>query len=87
MLDRQFLDDLASRIAQLSPRAKELGGELRGDLKQLLQSSFSKLNILTREEFDAQVEAVKRAEQRIEILEKELAALEQELANKRSRPE
>lgn len=80
MLEKQFLDELTHKIAQLMPRATELGEDMRGSLKQLLQSSFGKLNILTREEFEAQMDALSRAEQRIASLEREMQAMEKQLA-------
>ncbi len=82
MLDKQFLDELTNRIAQLMPRATELGEDMRASLKQLLQSSFGKLNILTREEFEAQMDALSRAEQRIAVLERQMQALEKQLAER-----
>jgi BMFP domain-containing protein YqiC len=86
MLDKQFLDDLNSKIAQLLPRAGELGDDFRTALRQLVQKSFSELNVLTQEEFDSRVRALERAEQRVVELEKEMQELEQELekVNKQS---
>ena len=79
MLDKQFLDDLNNKIAQLLPRAGELGEDVRTALKQLLQKSFSELNILTQDEFDSRLRALERAEQRIAELEQGMQELEQRL--------
>ena len=79
MLDKRFLDDLNNKIAQLLPRAGELGEDVRTALKQLLQKSFSELNILTQDEFDSRLRALERAEQRIAELEQGMQELEQRL--------
>lgn len=79
MKDISWLDELAERISQGLARGGEVTAELRTTVKQLLRSGMSNLNILTREEFDAQVRALQRAEQRIAELEEELQALETRL--------
>jgi len=79
MDSREFLDNLSRKISQLFPRAAELGEEGRQALRQLLQKSFSELNILTREEFASRDRALKRAEQRIDELERLVRELEAQL--------
>ena len=86
MKDKSWLDELADRIAQGLPRSAEMTAELRTTVKQMLHSGMSNLNLLTREEFDAQVRALQRAEQRIAELEEELQALEAKLAEQQSSP-
>lgn len=85
MPDHHWLDELIERIARLRPQAGELGDEFRTTLRQLLQSSLGKLNVLTRDEFDAQLRALERAEQRIAALEQELSRLES-LVREQDRP-
>jgi len=79
MLDKQFLDDLNNKIAQLLPRAGELGDDFRTASRQLIQKSFSELNVLTQDEFDSRVRALERAEQRIIELENGMLELERHL--------
>ncbi|MEX2130055.1 MAG: accessory factor UbiK family protein [Pseudohongiellaceae bacterium] len=76
MPDKKWFDELTDRITRLLPEAGALGDELRTSLRQLLQTSLASLNVLTREEFDAQAQALRRAEQRIAELEIELTRLE-----------
>jgi len=79
MLNKQFLDDLNNKIAQLLPRADELGDDFRAASRQLIQKSFSELNILTQDEFDSRVRALERAELRIAELENGMLELEKQL--------
>jgi BMFP domain-containing protein YqiC len=81
MDNREFLDNLSKKISQLLPRAAELGEEGRQALRQLLQKSFTELNILTREEFESRDRALRRAEQRIDELERLVGELEARLDN------
>ncbi|MFM1895186.1 MAG: hypothetical protein RLZZ385_260 [Pseudomonadota bacterium] len=88
MMDRKTLDDLINRIAGLLPagswqHGRELGeglsNELRASLRQILEQGFARLNVLTREDFEAQLRALQRAEQRIAALEQQVGELEARL--------
>ena len=71
-MDRQtLLQDAQQRLAELlrsSPAA-----DLERNIKAMLAQSFQRMDLLTREEFDIQVEIVARLRQRIEALEARLA--------------
>jgi hypothetical protein len=70
-MDRQsILQDVQQRIADLlraSPAA-----DIERNLKALLTQTFQRLDLVSREEFDTQVEIVARLRQRIEALEAQL---------------
>ena len=88
MLDRKTLDELVSCVMGLVTPAgergmalgKDVAEELRAGLRQALEQAFSRLNILTREEFEVSQQALERAEQRIAELEQQMAELEARLA-------
>jgi BMFP domain-containing protein YqiC len=72
-MDRQqaFLSDVQKRIAELfrsSPAA-----DLERNVKATLAQTFQRMDLVTREEFDIQVETVARLRQRLEALEARLA--------------
>lgn len=75
MFDKSFLDDLSARLSSLLPMADEVREDLRTKIEQQLKKSFAALDLLSREEFDAQSNALKRAEARIQDLERTLAEL------------
>ncbi len=79
MLDNNFLRELAQRLSAILPMAEELSGELRTKIEQLLKQSFAELDLLSREEFDAQSKALRRAEQRIQELESLILELDSKL--------
>jgi len=75
MFDKSFFEDLSSQLSKLLPMAEEVREELRTKIEQQLKKSFAALDLLSREEFDAQASALKRAEARIQELEATLAEL------------
>jgi ubiquinone biosynthesis accessory factor UbiK len=76
-MERQaFLQDVQQRIAELfgtSPAA-----DLERNVKAMLAQSFQRMDLVTREEFDIQVEMVGRLRQRVEALEARLPASPQD---------
>ena len=79
MFNNSFLQDLSSRLASLLPLAEEAREEIRTKIEQVLKNSFASLDLLSREEFDAQRQSLARAEGRIAELEQTLAALDAKL--------
>ena len=53
--------------------------QLDGSAKSLLQSALTRLDVVSREEFDAQTAVLKRTRERLEALEKQLAELDKSL--------
>ena len=46
------------------------------NIRALLQSTFTKMELVSREEFDVQTEVLKRTRQKLEELEKKLSEIE-----------
>lgn len=70
-----FLEDLQQRIAALlagSPAA-----DLQKNLKALLAQQFTRLDLVTREEFEIQRALLERAREKIDALEARVAQYEQ----------
>ena len=53
--------------------------------KSLLQSALTRLDVVSREEFDAQAAVLKRTRERLEALEAKIAALDEALSEKKHR--
>ena len=79
MLDNSFLKDLSDRLVALLPAAESLRDDIRNQIEQTLKKAFASLDLLTREEFDAQVQSLERSKQRIEELENLVTELEEKL--------
>ncbi len=70
------LDNLLDRAGQLFGQA-ESNAELQRSIKMIVESMISKMNLVTREEFDAQTQVLQRTRERLEALEEQLKKLEQ----------
>jgi BMFP domain-containing protein YqiC len=81
MKKNDLLDEISQRMASLLPMAEELSTDAKSKLSQTLKRALADMDILSREEFDAQAEALRRAEQRIDDLETSLARLEEAMAS------
>ena len=53
--------------------------------KSLLQSALTRLDVVSREEFDAQASVLKRTRERLEALEAQIAALDDALSESERR--
>lgn len=80
MLNPKMLDEMSKKVSEVlaqSP-AKDIGKNTRA----LLASLFSRLDLITREEFDVQQEVLKRTREKLAEMEKRVAELEQRLNKK-----
>ncbi len=79
-MDKQFIDDLANRLANVvPPGVKSLQDDVERNFRGLLQSGFAKLDLVTREEFDVQTRVLERTRQKLTALEQELQSLQQQV--------
>ncbi len=77
MIDLNHLDDLARRLSDMVPPGlRQSREELQATFKTALQAGLGKLDLVTREEFDVQRAVLLRTREKLEALEKAVAALE-----------
>ena len=71
MLDTKYIDDLAHQISGSIPSGvKGLQQDLEKNIHTLLQGALAKLDLVTREEFDAQSQVLLRTREKLEQREK-----------------
>lgn len=71
------IDELARKLAEaVPPGLAALGSDLEQNFKAVLQAGLAKLDLVTRQEFDIQAAVLRRSRERLEELEKRIAALE-----------
>ncbi|AGK46794.1 MULTISPECIES: accessory factor UbiK family protein [Burkholderia] len=75
-------NDLQARIGDLLKNSPVK--DVERNVKAMLTQGFSKLDLVTREEFDTQAQVLARTRARLEELEKRVAELEQKLADVQS---
>ena len=77
MIDLNHIDDLARRLSGLVPPGlRESREELQENFKSVLQSGLSKLDLVTREEFEVQRAVLLRTREKLEQLQAVVAELE-----------
>lgn len=77
VFDPKSLDELARKLADsVPPGLTALKQDLEQNFKAVLQSGLARLDLVTRQEFDIQAGVLRRSRERLEELEKRLAALE-----------
>lgn len=74
MLNTKVLDDISVRLSELI--ATSPAKDIQKNLRALLMSAFARLDLVTREEFDIQVDLLDRARERLAALEARVAAIE-----------
>lgn len=77
MIDPKIIDDMAHKLAGLIPQgARDVQQDLKKNVKAVLQAKLSKLDLVTREEFDTQAAVLLRTREKLDALEKQVLALE-----------
>lgn len=74
MLDSQKINEISNKIKEVvnsSPLA-----DVEKNLNALLKSIFTKMDLVSREEFEVQAEVLRNTRQKLEMLEAKLTALE-----------
>ncbi|MFN5446018.1 MAG: accessory factor UbiK family protein [bacterium] len=69
-----FLTELQTKISEVLQQSP--AKDIEKNMKAMLNQGFSKLDLLTREEFDIQAEVLQRTRTRLEALEARVAELE-----------
>ena len=78
MFDTKFIDDLARQISEAIPAGvKGMQEDVQKNIHTLLQGALSRLDMVTREEFDAKTQVLARTREQLGQLEKTLTGLEQ----------
>jgi BMFP domain-containing protein YqiC len=82
-MKKDIFRDLAKRLCETLPSSiKEAKKDIEKNFHTLLQSAFNKLDIVTREEFDAQTKVLARSRKKIENLEARIKILEKNIEDK-----
>jgi BMFP domain-containing protein YqiC len=84
-MDPKLLDDLAQKLAHSVPESlQDLQRDVQKNARAALESTFAKLNLVSREEFDVQSAVLARTRAKVEQLEKTIAVLESRVLKKKT---
>ena len=80
MFDPKALDGITEKLSQaIPPGFNHVKEDLEKHIHALLQSGLSRLDLVSREEFDVQKAVLAKTRSRLEQLEQRVAELEQQL--------
>ncbi len=66
----ETLDQLSKRISSLIPGdLRHMQDDIENNIRSLLQSSLTKMNLVTRDEFEVQSAVLQRTREKLELLE------------------
>ena len=79
MFDPKAIDNIADRLANaIPPGLHHFKDDMEKNIHALLQSALSKLDLVSREEFEVQKAVLAKTRARLEDLEKRVAELEKQ---------
>ncbi|MFZ9036338.1 MAG: accessory factor UbiK family protein [Francisellaceae bacterium] len=80
MLNPKIIDEIGQKLTNTIPEGlKGLASEFENNCKTILKSSFERLDLVTREEFDIQKEVLIKTRLKLEAIEKRLDELNQKI--------
>lgn len=75
-----FINDMQNKINQVLENSP--AKDIEKNVKAMMTQGFSKLDLVTREEFDVQAQVLANTRAKLEALEAQVAMLEAQLKNK-----
>ena len=74
MLDPKVFEEISGRLSALI--AASPAADIEKNVRALLSGFFSRLDLVSREEFDVQAQVLQRTREKLDALEKRVAQLE-----------
>lgn len=79
-MNSKIIEELTRRLSgALPPEANVLKEDMEKNIRGVLHSAFSKMDLVTREEFEVQAQVLQRSRAKLDALEKQVAELEAKL--------
>lgn len=76
-MNKESIENLAAKLAESLPEGlRSMREDLEQNFRAVLRSRLSRLDLVTREEFDVQEAVLRRTREKLEALEARLAELE-----------
>ncbi|WP_133128929.1 ubiquinone biosynthesis accessory factor UbiK [Legionella nagasakiensis] len=76
MVEISQFEELAKKLyATLPASVQNFENEIQQKFREILQSAFTRMDLVTREEFDIQIKVLARTRDKVEALQKQVDAL------------
>lgn len=79
MFDPKFFEEINARIAEVI--AASPAKDIEKNIKAMMTAMFAKLDLVTREEFDVQMQVLQRTREKLDALESRLAKMDHSSAD------
>lgn len=77
MIDPKKIEQIARQVNESMPKGlRDLGEDVEKKIRQVLQSQLTRLDLVSREEFDVQTQVLLRTREKLALLEQRLNDLE-----------
>lgn len=77
MIDNETLDSITRKLSEVLPDSvKLMQQDIENNIRSVLEAAFSKMNLVSREEFDVQSRLLARTLEQLRDLENKVSELE-----------
>ncbi|WP_027858742.1 accessory factor UbiK family protein [Marinobacterium jannaschii] len=78
MINQKLIEGLTEQFSQLMSGQGALPGQeaMKQQISAILQGTFNRMDLVTRDEFDAQALVLQRTREKLDALEQQIATLE-----------
>lgn len=85
MIDPKKIEQIARQVHESMPKGlRDLGDDVEKKIRQVLQSQLTRLDLVSREEFDVQTQVLLRTREKLALLEQRISDLERRSAAPKS---
>lgn len=85
MIDPKFFDDIAQRLNNSVPAGmRVLQQDVDRNLRAAVQAALSRLDLVTREEFEVQAKVLARTRAKLDAMTQQVATLEEKVLGKKT---
>lgn len=81
MLKNPFIQDFVEQASKVIPGGAQAREDVQKNLQALAQSTLSKLDLVSRDEFEVQAQVLQRTRAKVEALEQQLNQLLEQQQN------
>jgi len=85
MINKNVIDEINAKVSEIMQNSP--AKDIEKNIRVLLSGAFSRLELVTRDEFDVQQEVLQRTREKLMILEAKVAELETRLNTSEIQPE
>ena len=81
MIDPKKIEQIARQVHESMPTGlREFGDDIEKKVRQVIQSQLTRLDVVSREEFDVQTQVLLRTREKLALLEQRISELENRAA-------